>query len=112
MKSASILAEIMWQAAVAVGHHAKSTPCAAIREGVLRTLGEHHAEAYQYFREGNHVYMALMGRDTRDASVFTTRGPSWAKWLDEYGRKEMTTALLFVYEYIVQEMLGDRVTIH
>lgn len=111
---ATIHAEIMFQAAVAVGHHACSSPRKAIREGVIRVLGEHHEMAYDAFQDCQRTYSAVMGVhiSALTAKDFHCTGPSWQMWLSNEGRSEMVMTFLFVYEYIVQEMLGDRVTIH
>ena len=110
--NATTLADVMFQAAVAVGHHAKNSPTSAIREGVIRVLGENHSEAYATYTEGRRLYGLLMGVNPSNVNAkdFHCTGPSWQMWLSNQGRAEMVMTLLFCYEYLVQEMLGDRVT--
>ena len=110
---ATIHAEIMFQAAVAVGHHACSKPSRAIREGAERVMGKEHPELQARFQECVNLYGLLLGVHPwqLNAKDFHCTGPSWQMWLSNQGRSEMVMTFLFMYEYIVQEMLGDRVTI-
>ena len=108
---ASIHAEIMFQAAVAVGHHACSKPSRTIREATERVLGKDSPELDEHFRACINLYGLLLGVHPwqLNAKDFHCTGPSWQMWLSNQGRSEMVMTFLFVYEYIVQEMLGDRV---
>jgi hypothetical protein len=106
----SIVAEIMFQAAVAVGHHAKSTPLSAIRDACIRVCGGTNESSYHAYIAAIKMYKYCMNNNN-DPWLFELDGPSWQMWLSRTGRDQMVTALLFVYEYIVTEMSGDRVEI-
>jgi hypothetical protein len=104
------LAEVMFQAAVAVGHHACSNPLAAIREGVRRTMDVDSPEAAETFSDARKLYAMLYGYSWSH-KYFDTEGPSWQMWLSKDGRAHTVSVLLFAYEYAVTELFGDRVTI-
>ena len=106
----SILADIVFQAAVAVGHHAKSSPKSALYEGVMRVLGR-SKESYQAWTDVQNLYswfyrLHVLSLNHKD---FHCDGPPWQMWLTNQGRAEMVMNLLFVYEHIVTELSGDRV---
>ena len=108
--SPSVLAEIMWQAALAVGHHAKSSPKSAIYEGCIKVLGK---PSYDAFTTAINIYGGFYQVHviSLNAKDFDCAGPSWQMWLSKDGRNHMANTLLFCYEYIITEMSGDRVEI-
>jgi hypothetical protein len=106
MDSATTLAETFFVAANRVIAGGKQSASAALREACGIVHGPYSDLGRQLLHEARWLHRQLYG--DWDSLQYYRGGFTAGRWLTDVDRTALVLSLLFCYEYVVSEMLGDR----